>query len=247
MFYSVYCKSLPFPIYQHQSNLLIWPFKCSCFYYANESHWNTERGRRQRRSCSEEVWEKEGEREGGREREKEGGKERGREKECYDVTPVVHWNTKAAERKTHTHTHTHTRALLPVSLTQLHRTLLQLWMWVLVHFSLSQHTSSALSSLFVLIFTAFSFSLSLDLSVSSLSLSLSCAEQLRLFWLELQLLIYLTAAFSPALFLIVALLPTSRVFCAASLCVNVSVPGCLYCPSLTYSNSKSSLSASSQF
>ncbi len=193
-----------------------------------------------------------------REGEKEGGWEREREKECYDVTPVVHWNTKAAERKTHTHTHTraaagftnttppHSSPALNVSTSSL--------------FSLSAHFISTQQSLcphlysfFILSFSRSLCILSLSLSRSlcilslSLSLSLSCAEQLRLFWLELQPLIYLTAAFSPALFLIVALLPTSRVFCAVSLCVNVSVPGCLYCPSLTYPNSKSSLSASSQF
>jgi len=53
----------------------------------------------------------------------------GREKECYDVTRV-HSNTKAGERKKHalSLTHTHTHMLLPVSLTQLHFTLLQLRM-----------------------------------------------------------------------------------------------------------------------
>uniref|UniRef100_A0A8C1H675 Zgc:92242 n=1 Tax=Cyprinus carpio carpio TaxID=630221 RepID=A0A8C1H675_CYPCA len=43
-------------------------------------------------------------------RQRRRGKEGGWEKECYDVTPVVCSNTKAAEKKTHIHTRTHAAA-----------------------------------------------------------------------------------------------------------------------------------------
>lgn len=140
IFYSVYCKSLPFSIYQHQSYLLIWLFKCSCFVMPMK-HIETQRGRgrRQRRR----------------------GKEGGWEKECYDVTPVVCSNTKAAEKKTHIHTRTHAAACFtnttpqhtsPASECEYQFTLLSLS-------TLHQHLAVSLSSSLQLFILSFSRSL----------------------------------------------------------------------------------------
>lgn len=86
-------------------------------------HTETEREREETRkeSWSEEVWERAG-----------GRKNAMMSHGCTQI------QKQARERNTlsHTHTRVHTHMLLPVSLTELHCTLLQLRMWVLVHFSL---------------------------------------------------------------------------------------------------------------